>query len=119
MSRLELAKYILEVTQTIQRTLAANADEQLVDLFDKRQHAISEYLLLEEQEENKDTDVEKIQRLMREGYDLNLQITSQLKQKRQQLLQEMQNDGQVREANNAYTSPYETAYEPMFFDKKN
>ncbi|TCP57845.1 hypothetical protein EV586_102291 [Tumebacillus sp. BK434] len=119
MSRLDLAKYILEITQSIQRALAVNADEQIVDLFDKRQHAISEYLLLEEEGEHQGTDVEKIQALMREGYNLNQKITSLLKQKRQQLLQEMQTDGQMREANNAYTSPYETVYEPMFFDKKN
>lgn len=118
MTRLALARKILEQTKVIQAALQAHADDQLPALFENRQELITDYLILEEQGTDQESPEAEIQAVMREGYKLNQQVTLQLQQKRQQLLQEMQQGGQIKEASNAYASPYETVYEPMFFDKK-
>ncbi|ARU60421.1 hypothetical protein CBW65_04570 [Tumebacillus avium] len=121
MTRLEAAQRILETTLQIQAALQAGDDDRLATLFTERQDLISDYLLLEEegkgQPQNKAEELE-IQSLMKRGYELNQQTNRQLLQKRQLLYQELSMGDQMREASNAYSSPYENVSGPMFFDKK-
>jgi tRNA A37 methylthiotransferase MiaB len=119
-TRLELARQILAKTKSIHALLQTDDMERIAALFNERQDRISDYLELEQMgsEALPAQAEEEIQALMREGYKLNQQIHLHLQQKRQQLLQELTRGGQMREANNAYSSPYDSVCEPMFFDQK-
>lgn len=121
MTRLELARQILAGTERIQEALQNGANEQLPALFEERQGHISDYLELEAADEGRpenEAEEKEIGQLMRQGYELNQKIQARLLQKRQALMQELALGDQVREANNAYSSPYDNVREPMFFDKK-
>lgn len=121
MTRLELARQILAGTERIQKALQNGANEQLPALFEERQGHISDYLELEATDEGRpenEAEEKEIRQLMRQGYELNQKIQARLLQKRQALMQELTLGDQVREATNAYSSPYDNVREPMFFDKK-
>ncbi|MFD2170096.1 hypothetical protein [Tumebacillus lipolyticus] len=121
MTKLELAQQIAAQTKRIESCMRAQDDERLPALFDEREELISTYLELEASDQFErigEAEERAVQEILRESYEINRWIEQQMQRQRQLLMLEISKEDQVREATNAYASPYENVYEPMFIDKK-